>query len=949
MNHQRQSKRQPKTKPESRRNHVPGSLYRWAVTVCALVLFGAVLLKNTNLLKTFRYQDTMEAAGFTEQELISLMDREDAVLCYQPEPGSLRELDADWYYVDNMVLVYMEPDATRQEKLDIIQAAQGELAGLDNVSGCLQIRVSPRSREELTALCQSLSGQDGVWDAVFDIAMPAGPEKSQIPDDPFDEWGGCDWQGEMNQNNWAWEAIDAPKAWAYADELEEVSVGVIDNGFWGVMRHEDTEIDYTYYDYSEGVMPLIDGKTFDGADLIGLHGLEVVSVMAAEADNGKGLAGIGRNISHLYFTNFLPRNLEYVGADDPDSNFLENIQYTWIGRIESCISKLLAPKEADPLDLMVAFFQREEAKEGDQKTKLINISQGYGGEAGQLTQELIDLWGSRLSGYLYQALVTGKMRNPSFDFLIIQSAGNGVDNQMVTPQDSIYKGLFAAVTEENCCSPSPQTGYSKDDILNRILVAGAAARRENEDGTCRIIADPGASYGATVDILAPAREILCAKIETNPLNLNTIRSCYSLVDGTSFSAPLVTGTAAMVWGANPKLTGPEVKAVLEESASLTLSAPDYQGMFRDENGNLYEYPVLNAGSAVAMALSYEELPSAPDETSPSSSAPVIVETIPPDVPKEEPSPEELFMEKLAQLADEYGVIPLCPNDVFRSDSPYGGGDVLVPASRFTGLLGADLWDYDQDGVTELLTIRAEPRSDYPLGSVGETGVTEPEIPLYLSIYEADTAEGSVLLSDERDLAILGLADSSHYASIQFMRGEQNGRPILYVDYFLNLNSQGFGILGLTYENGSFHVAGGADCSEFYAYATCCRAVSDEALHTLLGRQINMEESGWEQGTIYNWEESGTDEAPAEYLEGYRLEYESALASLGLRDLAPRSIILNSASGMEQIRQYCVLKPLDHYQSESGQLTALCGILSPRESGTVILTCYDEAGYLAPFR
>lgn len=952
MNRQRHHKQPTPTKKNRSQTLPLGPLYRWAITLCTLGLLAAAVLKYTGVFERPRYLDTMEASEFTEQELRSLLNQEDAVLCYRPEPENLQELEAGCSYVDNMVLVYMEPDATQEEKLNVIQAADGELAGLDNVSGCLQIRVSPGSPEELTSLCQELSEEDSVWNASFDIAMPVIPEAS-VPDDPFEEWGGCSWDGKMDENNWAWEAIDAPKAWGLADELSEVTVGVVDGGFWGVTRHEDMEVDYTYYNPSEDSMPLVNGKVFEGFNLVGLHGLEVSSVLAAQADNGKGTAGIGRNISRLYFTNFLPNDLEYVGEDEPGSDFFKNVHYTWLGRIEACVSKLLAP-ETDPIAI---FFGNSEEKV--QKTKLINLSQGYHGELGPLTQELIDLYGSRLSGYLYQVLLRGQEKDSSFDFLIVQSAGNGLDNRMTAPLDAAGNGLFASVTEENCCSPSPKTGYSKEDILDRIVIAGAVARRENEDGSFRIVAEPGSNYGATVDILAPGRDVLCAKMEVHPQNVNTIRSAYALLNGTSFSAPFVTGTAAMVWGANPALTGPQVKAILKDSAQLTFSAPDYQGMFRDESGNLYEYPVLNAGSAVEMAIASRDWPPEIETLPPViETLPPVIETLPPKTeeetlpPEELLTPGELLAKELSRLAEQYGVIAL-GEETYPEITGYGGGEELVAPGRLTGLLGADICDYDGDGQEELFTLRLETGAP-PSDGWGETRCV-------LTIYEWDSGAGQAFLADEQSFRINALTNSLTNSALHLARKPvEGGGNALYLTYEWDMNDCTFGVLRINYD-GILKVNGGVECHEYHGAFQCYDAVGNGAIDTLF-QSGYADSDGW---TLLNSDSFEGSEVPEESrVYDYRACYMEQLEEIGLIEPGLPGMWMNpdrpqgndreAAQLQAQFdRASIVRKPADRYIVSNGQLTTLCGLWhlgsNALLNADMTLSLYDETGLLSPWR
>lgn len=66
--------------------------------------------------------------------------------------------------------------------------------------------------------------------------------------------------------------------------------------------------------------------------------------------------------------------------------------------------------------------------------------------------------------------------------------------------------------------------------------------------------------------------------------------------GTSMATPYVSGIAALVWSANPKLTGEQVKNIIIQSAS---------GRYSEVHDNL-KYPIANAEEAVRLALDMRE-------------------------------------------------------------------------------------------------------------------------------------------------------------------------------------------------------------------------------------------------------------------------------------------------------------------------------------------------------
>ncbi len=93
------------------------------------------------------------------------------------------------------------------------------------------------------------------------------------------------------------------------------------------------------------------------------------------------------------------------------------------------------------------------------------------------------------------------------------------------------------------------------------------------------------SYGSKVILAAPGVHIC-----------NTVRvGQFSCPDGTSASAPVVTGAAALIMGINPTLSADQVKAILIASAT---PPPGKQSGERDDK---YGYGIVNIATAARMA------------------------------------------------------------------------------------------------------------------------------------------------------------------------------------------------------------------------------------------------------------------------------------------------------------------------------------------------------------
>ena len=321
---------------------------------------------------------------------------------------------------------------------------------------------------------------------------------------------------------------------------------------------------------------------------------------------------------------------------------------------------------------------------------------------------------------------------------------------------------------------------------------------------------------------------------------------------------------------------------------------------------------------------------------------------------------QALTDTLAELVSQYGVIGTDSEDY--TGTGYGGGETLVPAKQVTGLLGADIYDYDGDGQDELLTVRCEPAKEYDTGE-SEGGWIETK--LYLAVYEQTVGDsgGSVVPADEKTISVPGLPDTLCSSSIQFMRGVQDGKTALYLDYYFNFNTQSFCTIRLTYD-GKLNVSGGVNCSESAFAAFCDTGAAEGALETLGGLQSGSgsDRQGWKKGKDYNWEGQSA-EIPGDYFESYRNDWQKGMEAIGLQDSSFRTMYTyaipvvheDNAARTQYYIDLCTRRPAETCaMTGGGTLTELCGILSPSwrdDSGMykITFTCYDSTGLLDQYR
>ena len=146
-------------------------------------------------------------------------------------------------------------------------------------------------------------------------------------------------------------------------------------------------------------------------------------------------------------------------------------------------------------------------------------------------------------------------------------------------------------------SQAAQIAADKKGIL--IVVS---AGNEGEDRSWRIISTPADAQGVLA--IGATNSRLWNRIgysSIGPESLPYLKpnvSCFSLY-GTSLSAPVITGFAACLMQANPKLTNKEVMAIIEQSSHLYPYGNNYVG-----------YGVPQASRALALLRHQELLPTA---------------------------------------------------------------------------------------------------------------------------------------------------------------------------------------------------------------------------------------------------------------------------------------------------------------------------------------------------
>lgn len=160
--------------------------------------------------------------------------------------------------------------------------------------------------------------------------------------------------------------------------------------------------------------------------------------------------------------------------------------------------------------------------------------------------------------------------------LFIWSTGNGVDR---------HRGYNTTTHGVDGVYAQPAMHYPSNGVLKKLdNVLTVSALRP--DGRLTYYSN----YGESTDIAAPTR-----------IKSTKIHSKYGMFNGTSASAPIVTGVASLVYAVNPSFSASDVKKILIQSATSFVKERYINPNSRRTEQLKYEIPILDAQKAIEMA------------------------------------------------------------------------------------------------------------------------------------------------------------------------------------------------------------------------------------------------------------------------------------------------------------------------------------------------------------
>lgn len=405
--------------------------------------------------------------------------------CAPVDPERLRSEGPVTYVGDELIAV-SAPGRSYTEMERFFGERGLRIVGYVELTDTYQLRLPEElGLEGLNRAAAELMQADEVDRAAVNAVWQ--PACQSAPEDP---WGGrADWEAAgPNENNWGLMAIHAPAFWA-AYPPDEVRLGVVDLGF----DENQEDLDYALLRNNESFTRQGD---FGQPGARG-HGTHAASVAGAIHGNGLGLSGTAANCRIFGFA---------TGG--------------WCGSMQL-------------LSAAAAF--------AEQDARVILVGLGYGEELQTLAMEGD---GDVRRYYFDEAAATaslamGRMLGRGYDFLLVQSAGNGVAGE----------GVDARWNSALCYAQEPE-------LAGRVLVVGAAGLRAGGE----LYQPRFSNTGERVDVLAPGVQVYGAE-----------PGGYALRDGSSCAAAQTAGMCAAIWTAAPELSGPELRNLVIQTADAPVT------------------------------------------------------------------------------------------------------------------------------------------------------------------------------------------------------------------------------------------------------------------------------------------------------------------------------------------------------------------------------------------
>ncbi|MBR4360591.1 MAG: S8 family serine peptidase [Clostridia bacterium] len=490
-------------------------------------------------------------------------------------------------YVKSSLLLTAAPGTSKRAVEQLLDGMGAKIVGYLEISGDYQVQfTAPKTYEELEQAMEALRGSEIIETAslreLFLLSEEINAQQGNAEEaaNPSFYLSGDDWNGDGGQvknpalpSGAAWwaEAVRLPDAWHIADtsdrRLESIRVGVFDVDDFDLLNPSELEFEDAH---------------FSAGSADQRHGTLVSSLIAAKGNNGTGIRGASPN-ALLYgcsLTGYY--HLEAIYWPDPNQNIIN-------ARV---------PQNANELAVNgTAFTDMFGHKYGiftllQDDVKVINMSFG-------LEQLIASAWYDGLGEQGAETYAQRKLRECSAefesflirceayypDFICVVATGNMNNDSFKLTNNTNGYSLEKNAAGEICPIKMHHEITPEYNPFLRIPTNSAAAKHILSVGAIDLEywvetaanQTPYSSDGAFrysesdfsvryADLCAPGGTMTVhlsdGSTDTHQILCVGPNGRQEEVEGTSLSAPIVSGIAALVWGYQPNLSVEELKECL---------------------------------------------------------------------------------------------------------------------------------------------------------------------------------------------------------------------------------------------------------------------------------------------------------------------------------------------------------------------------------------------------
>ncbi len=466
-------------------------------------------------------------------------------------------------YVREIINIYFDVDTTNERIDEILADFGAERVGEVNDIVMVQARFEAENLEQLNEICAKLETYDEVTGAGIEQILPL--EITVATNDPWNVY--TSHVETVNEDipggyNWHTEAIQAHSTWEYDKFFSTAKVGIIDGPI--MTAHEDIKGLVSFNgSYASHNTLSVNNKTRASQ----YHGTHVTSIIGATPNNGIGLSGVLWDVD-IYAANFQ--------SNDASSDTLAYV----VSAVSSHVTN---------------------------GAKAVNLSLGlnptpsdtFNPYENPYTTEDLDSTAEQC------ALGMNALLNAGKEFVIVQSAGNGVvdtrlGSNVYRSVDATLNGLYCSI--RNNTRYGSMTLAQVKNVYNRVIVVGAASNQSNNANGLLFQMAPFSNGGSRVDIYAPGYSVFGA-VTPQANSSGNYNILYGSASGTSQAAPMVTAVAALCFAINPNFTGAQVRDLIRAEENTRCAVYDYSNMQKGSDGIYYDlHPLTGTGRMLSMKL-----------------------------------------------------------------------------------------------------------------------------------------------------------------------------------------------------------------------------------------------------------------------------------------------------------------------------------------------------------